>query len=221
MARTRLFCRCLAFDSLDAGNELRGTFTVGYRFLDCPEDLWTERFTSFKAGNPQAVRAGSRIVSRMARSVLSELDILASDVTFVPALSSQEITAASDSSLARTAKRCAKKYQATVDYTLLRKKRHRRLHTGSRTLAQREELIAAAAYESGNVNTRNIVVIDDLVTAGSTLCAIARAIRARNPSVSVFGMALAKNERRSYLAGSPSTNDHIRPKWDRIWRSDQ
>lgn len=220
MARARLFHGCLVFDSLDAGSDLQAAFTVGYRFLDDHEDVWTSRFTSFKAGQSQAERAGKRLMSRMACRVLGKLDVLPSDVTFVPALRSAETKAAADSILSRIAKQSANKYQAFHDRKLLRKNRHSSLHSAQRTRDERENIIASANYASRAVNTSNVVVIDDFITAGSTLCAIARAIQKRNPGITVYGMALAKNDRLSWLH-TDATNDHISSKWNRKWQNCQ
>ena len=104
---------------------------------------------------------------------------------------------------------------------MLRKKAHSSLHGQVRTATARESILDSAEYTSDTVNTPNVFVLDDLITRGSTLCAIARAIKEKNPKVDVYGMALAKNDRQSFLADHGHdyyTNGHIRAEWNEIWK---
>ena len=84
----------------------------------------------------------------------------------------------------------------------------------------RESILDSAEYTSATVNTAKVFVLDDLITRGSTLCAIARAIKEKNPKVDVYGIALAKNDRQTFLMEYGHdfyTNDHIPSEWDEIW----
>ncbi len=73
---------------------------------------------------------------------------------------------------------------------------------------------------SESVATSSVFVVDDFITRGSTLCAIASAIKQKNSGVTVYGLALAKNDRQSFLMDYGHeyyTNDHIPSEWDEIW----
>jgi orotate phosphoribosyltransferase len=53
-------------------------------------------------------------------------------------------------------------------------------------------------YAASKVKEKNVFVIDDLITRGSTLSRIAAAIKAANLGTKVYGIALAKTDRRSF-----------------------
>ena len=118
------------------------------------------------------------------------------------------------------ARYCANKCGAGFAPNLLRKRSHEKLHGQIRTAEEREAILSSAGYMSGSVTTSSVVVVDDLITRGSTLCAIARAIKQRNPGVAVYGLALAKNDRQSFLMDFGHeyyTNGHIPSEWNVKW----
>ena len=220
MAVATLLGGCLAFDSLDSGHDIDQAFAIGYRFQDIPGELWTERFSRFKVGHRNALQAGAHILGLAAPSILSELDLDSKSVTFVPALSSNETIASEKRVLPKIAQWCAQQCGSEFRLELLSKKAHPRLHGLSRTAMEREEILDAADYTSGTVKTANVFVLDDLITRGSTLCAIAGAIKEKNPHVDVYGIALAKNDRRTFLmeyGHEYYTNDHIPSEWNEVW----
>ena len=64
------------------------------------------------------------------------------------------------------------------------------------------------------------MIIDDFITRGYTLSHMAQAIQDTNPEISVYGIALAKTDRREYhrkLYGKELSNNHIPPKWETLW----
>ena len=214
---------CLAFDELDSGPEIDRAFAIGYRFLDVRTELWTGRFTRFKERKRKSLRAGARILGNAAPMILSELGLAGKGVTFVPALSSGETVASEDQVLPVIARLCAKRCGAGFALDLLRKNPHERLHGETRTAEERESILSSAGYTSGSVTTSSVVVVDDLITRGSTLCTIASAIKQRNPGATVYGLALARNDRHGYLMRLGHvyyTNDHIPSEWDEIWEEE-
>lgn len=210
---------CLAFDSLDAGYEIDGAFAIGYRFMDDGNERWSRRFSRFKAGVRISLRAGAHILGVATPRILSELELDVASVTFIPALRSKETVASEKGPLPLIAQWCAKQCGSEFSLDTLRKRAHDSLHGWSRTANEREAILDSAGYTSGNVGTPNVFVLDDLITRGSTLCEIARAIKDKNPKASVYGLALGKNERRAYLErfGQNSTNEHIPLEWNEIW----
>lgn len=220
MAEASLLGGCLAFGELDSGYEVDRAFAIGYRFQDVRKDLWTQRFSRFKAGRKKSQRAAARILGLATPVLLSKLNLDSRTVTFVPALSSEETIASEGRVLPAIARWCAKQCGSQFAIDLLRKKRHARLHGQIRTATERECILASAEYVCETVSTANMFVVDDLITRGSTLCAIAGAIKERNPGVTVYGLALAKNDRQSFLLDNGHahyTNDHIPSEWDEIW----
>ena len=173
LAEASLLGRCLAFDELDSGYDIDGAFAIGYRFQDIPNELWTRRFFRFKLGQGRSRTAGGNLMGVAAQVILSELRLDGTSVTFVPALTSGETAASKKGLLPRIAQWCAKQCDSDFAPKLLKKKAHQSLHASS-DAAQREDIVNSAEYTSGVVTTPNVFVIDDLITRGSTLCAIAR-----------------------------------------------
>ena len=210
---------CLAFDSLDAGYEIDGAFAIGYRFMDGGGEQWTRRFSRFKVGMQISLRAGAHLLGVATPGILSELELDAASVTFVPALRSRETLASKKGLLPLIAGWCAEQCGSDFAPQLLRKKAHPSLHGQNRRADEREAILDSAGYTSDIVSTPNVFVLDDLITRGSTLCEIARAVKDQNPEVNVYGLALGKNDRQQYLEthGQHSTNDHIPSEWNEIW----
>ncbi len=220
MAEASLLATCLAFDELDSGSDIDRAFAIGYRFQDALGERWTQRFSRFKAGSQKSVRAGAHLLGLATPRILAELDLGGKGVTFVPALSSGETVALEKRVLPAIAQWCAKKCEAEFTLDLLRKKPHAKLHSQKRTAEEREAILSSAEYMSDSVATSSVFVVDDFITRGSTLCAIASAIKQNNPGVTVYGLALAKNDRQSFLVDyghEYHTNEHIPSEWDEIW----
>jgi len=95
---------------------------------------------------------------------------------------------------------------------LLRKKPHRPLHTLPDADSRDSEVkgkYSSAYFSDVTANrVRLVVVIDDIVTRGATMDEVARAIKKENGDIPVYGVALAKNERKSFWNDQIS-NDHI------------
>ena len=210
---------CLAFDSLDYGSGVDQSFAIGYRFLDVRDEVWSRRFFRFKTGQPNSVRAGIRVLGVATPIILSELRLRGTNVTFVPALASRETVASQKGLLSRTTQWCASQCGSKFSLQLLSKKKHVSLHGQNRSIYEREDILSSAEYQAGVVSTPNVFVLDDLITSGLTLSTIAIAIKASNPSIRVYGLALAKNAYRDYLVDTnqDSTNDHIPAEWERLW----
>ncbi len=163
-----------------------------------------------------AWRAGAAVLGQAAPAILSDLGISGGDVTFLPALAHGETVASDKGVLGILAKWCASRCGSEFVLELLNKRAHPSLSTQRMNLAQRQSTLADAEYRAGAVSTPNVFVLDDFVTTGSTLSRIASTIKDANSGVSVYCIAIGKNERRSW---NPSiSNDHIPVEWDQVWR---
>jgi adenine/guanine phosphoribosyltransferase-like PRPP-binding protein len=62
--------------------------------------------------------------------------------------------------------------------------------------------------------------VDDVLTTGQTLTAIAAAVKASNPNVRVFAVVLAKQESLDFLPfeTAEEANARVPVGLDRIWR---
>lgn len=220
MAQATIHNGYLVYDWLDQCSQFEKACAVGYRILgvDNNDEPWTRRFYAFKNGDRQAIRFAKQVMPRMARRFLADNQISASSVTFVPALRSRESKADKDGVLSKIARVCAKKCGAQFDRKLLRKKPHPDLR--SRGIWERRKILSEAGYYSDHPDTSLVVIVDDFLTTGLTLCAITEAIKSARPDVHVYGLALAKNEYANRVISNASTpNDHIRPSWMKRWRN--
>lgn len=219
MAVASLLGGCLAFDSVDYGSGLDRAFTIGYRFLDDKDELWSKRFFRFKTGPTNSVKAGASILGVATPTLLSELNLDGKSVTFVPALGSRETVASEKGRLSIAAQWCANRCGSEFSRDLLSKIAHHSLHGQYRPVHERADILSSAEYTAGVVSTPNVFVLDDFITSGLTLSTIATAIKDKNPGIRVYGMALAKHAYRQSLASAnqDSTNDHIPSEWEQIW----
>lgn len=203
------------FRHLDGGADLDGAYTIGYRITDDGADSWTARFNRFKAKEGAATAAGVRAISRRMSALLKSLEIDAQDAVFVPALGSGETRAARDGQIARLARRSAKRTGAQFELNALSKQVHQPIH-GMFNAGERDAELDKAAYVSRKLPVNNVFVFDDFITRGSTLSRIARAVKVVNPDAKVYGVALAKTDRRSFWGNLD--NNHVAGKWDNLWQ---
>jgi hypothetical protein len=203
------------FPYLDGGGAyLDGAYTVGYRITDDGGERWTERFNRFKAKNAHAFGGGVEMLRRGVPGLLTSLGIRPADAVFVPALSSGETKAAPDGQMSILAGTCAKAAGAKFEQNALSKQAHNPIH-GIFNAADRDAELDKASYVAGKLPGNNVFVFDDFITRGSTLGRIAQAIKATNTQAQVYGVALAKTERRAWL--QDISNDHVPKTWDDRW----
>ena len=216
MAGWRALGEWMHFPHLDgAGADLDGAYTIGYRITDDGADPWTARFNRFKAKDPAAFVGGAHALSAGMPALLKSLGVDSKDAVIVPALGSAETKAAADGQLAKLAGRVAKTTGAQVEVGALSKQVHKPIH-GIFNAAERDAELENAGYAASKLKAKNVFVVDDLVTRGSTLSRIATAIKAANPGVKVYGVALAKTDRRSFWGSLD--NNHVVKAWDDRWQ---
>jgi len=184
------------FRHLDGGADVDGAYTIGYRITDDGADPWTARFNRFKAKEAEAVVGGTMAVCGGMSGLLAALGVSPADAVFVPALGSGETQAAADGQMALLAGQAAKVSGARFELNALSKQVYMPIHDIFNA-GEREVELDKATYAAGKLPAKKVFVFDDLITRGSTLTRIARAIKAANPEAKVYGVALAKTERRS------------------------
>lgn len=206
----------LSFRSLDVAGELEAAYVVGYRLLDQPDDVWTERFIQFKDGPPSAAEAGIQLIGRMAKRIVSARGIEPHDVTFAPALTSLETLAESDGKLSHAARHSAEIVGARYRHDMLSKRRHDSLHGGNLNRQERQHTVAGADFQCRGGIGSHLILVDDFITTGATLQEWTSAIKMSNPECVVLAMSLAKNERRSFEP--TAANSHLGSEIDAVWR---
>jgi hypothetical protein len=203
------------FRYLDGGNaNLEGAFTVGYRITDDAGEAWTTRFNRFKAKNLDAFSGGSQMILGGVPNLLNSLGVSSANAVFVPALSSGETTASPKGQMSLMAKACADATGARFVGNALSKQVHNPIH-GIFNAAERDAELDKAGYASTELPGNIVFVFDDFITRGSTQGRIASAVRAANPNARVFGVALAKTDRRSWWPNL--SNAHVAKSWDDGW----
>ena len=218
---------------LDHLQNVDGSFALWFRIgrrSDEHKEVWTSRTNDFKDGQPAAIAAALAVIqeaSRHLRPLLrrcllptSKEDVSPEETLFIPALSSWQTISHSESQLARLAASAAAGYGARTSYEILRKTPHASLSRTGANAVQREEIVTNANYRSAKVNARNVVIVDDVSTSGSTLSAIATAVKASNHDVRVFCIVLAKQESLDFLPfeTAEEANARVSHKLDQIWR---
>jgi predicted amidophosphoribosyltransferase len=115
--------------------------------------------------------------------------------TIVRALGHQEEVVSQDTSLDVLGKKLAEKFQAQYVPTLLKKLGM----TPKMARLKRDERADALfnRYAFSGDEQKEILVIDDILTTGATLCAIAKAIRAKASSCAINVFTLAATNRDS------------------------
>jgi adenine/guanine phosphoribosyltransferase-like PRPP-binding protein len=139
----------------------------------------------------------------------------------VPALSSSDTSTTPTKPIPKVTKLCAQFLGAVYLPSVLTKNPHPAL-SSQKTSLERTQALNLARYKAtatGLAGLEQVLIVDDFVTRGETLTAIATAIHAVNPSVKVYGIALGKTEKRRYAqdAGKVISNDAVPQRWVEIW----
>lgn len=214
--------------------DVDGIFALWYRIGHRSEEqgeIWTRRTNHFKDGQPAAIRASLAVI-REASSHLGPLlgkslrtphgrGIAPEQTLFIPALTSEETASYPQGKLTKLAAAAAAGYGTRMSSGVLRKGRHESLSRKRANAAQRREILGNAGYRAARVDSKYIVVVDDVSTTGQTLSTIATAIKASNVNATVFGIVLAKQESLDYLPfeSAECANARVPGRLDQIWKS--
>lgn len=206
--------------ALDNAPNIDCVFCIGYRIRDDPDEAWTKFVNQVKQGERSAVERAGRALSEALRSV----SLSRGPYAVCPILGSADQVANP-----RSAVSVIQQYLCSIElndrdggahrftdcFDLLSKSRPtRQLKSLQDHLARDSEI--AGAFEATSLESHGasecgtVVMIDDIVTRGSTMSDAARAIRLMNPDVRVIGLALAKAESKQRWGDSLS-NAHIEP----------
>lgn len=209
------------FSSLDGLHEIAGVFTLAWRFKDETSDPWTKRLNSFKFGDGKSTRPAGYLLAEALKELTKELNWVPTETGLLPALSSSDTYTLNNKPLPKITKFCSESLGAVYLPSVLTKSPHPALHKAS-TAAERRDALATACYKASSVGVaglKRILIVDDFVTRGDTLSAVARAIHVIVPHVKVYGIALGKTESKSYAqgAGEVISNDVVPQRWLNVW----
>lgn len=209
----------LRFQRLDSLQGISQVYAIAWRFTDESTDLWTKRLLSFKHGG--AVQPAISALNIAIKDLLNEARWSVSETALVPALSSGDACTNPGKPIPRLAESCAQMTGLTYLPDILQKQPHRRLHTLGSAIERRNE-VRNAGYTANLAlctGIKRILIIDDLVTNGDTMSAIACAIRSQNQAIEIHGIALGKNESKAYAGshGHTISNEHVPQSWNEAW----
>lgn len=205
----------MAFPHLDCSEGLNYSYTLTYKFTDKWGELWSSRHIRLKKGERKAQFGSAWLLRNAIPGLLEAVGVDVNETAFLAALSSGETEANPNRLIPCIADRLAQRFGAKSEIGSLRKNAHRQLHSVGGA-SNRDAELEKAEYVSGKIGAKHVFVFDDFITRGATLSKIAGAILRENPSCSVYGLALAKTERKQY---SPyATNNHVPKEWDDFWQ---
>lgn len=218
MSNWTLFNNWMKFQHLTMMEGINSAFVIGYRVTEFPStnEKWTIRFNRFKIREPKAVGGATKMMREAVPGLMRYLRVNVSRTVFIPVPSSKEIVASGKNPLSEMTRICAEASMARFRLDVVTQKAGRSLRD-TKSLDTRREVLRRRDYESRKIGADNIIIFDDLITTGGTMSYMAQAIHKVNDRVNVYGIALAKTERRKDIKNS-CINDHISVRWDKLWQ---
>jgi hypothetical protein len=191
----------LELHNLDGQSYIIPVYVLGWRFIEDEEgDQWSRRFLSFKDGIEAAVRGACAVFPE---AIKATLNIDKKPILLVSASSSSDSCLRSGAPLYRLGSAIGEYMEWEWRPDLLKHKPHKPLHTirgyPGETASQRDSEISGK-YSCNSVSGeyKGIFILDDLCTRGATVSEIARALKTQLKNIPIWGLALAKNDRKRY-----------------------
>ena len=190
-------------------DKLASVFCVGYRFSDDTEDKWTAQVNQFKNDACALSNKCEEVMIRTMRDIGSP----EKTIFVVPILGSSDVKTIDTKPVSRMARAIGEldgyQYCSNLLYKTERCQRWHTIHGANNRDAEVEGKYFSHSFRELGLNKPNsVLLVDDIVTRGTTMNDAARAIKKSNGSVVVNGVALAKAERR-YKFSPPLDNDRI------------
>lgn len=197
-----------------------GVHTLAWRLTDTPADLWTARVNAFKEGQRPALRGAAAVYDDAVPRLLAHYRWKPAETAVMVALSSDATECIATKPLARLGKWLAGRIGASWEGPSLSKQAHKKLHT-IKSFADRDAEVHEKYVCRKLGSVRNIILLDDIVTRGSTFAEVERAIQEQNRGVKTLPLAVGKAERKGYAAsvGREISNEHVSAAWARLWDS--
>jgi hypothetical protein len=219
MAGWTQYAGWMRYAYLDDCHELGSAYTLSFKFTDHSGERWSGRGVQFKAKQVIALGGAIKTLELAVPSLMAALQLDPEATQFVPALSSGDTVAQPNGFVSKLAEYSARSVNCSLNLSALSKNAHKPIH-GLFNAAERQAVLEAANYQSGVIDAANVIVVDDIITRGSTLSRIAQAIRATNPEVNLYAIGLMKAERLAYWQGMgvELSNAHVPDAYDATWR---
>ena len=202
----------LHFSSLSVDtNELVSVYTIGWRFDKEVDDKWTKIINRFKFENDdENLQLSAEVLEEAIKRILNSNNLDISNTGIISAIPSKYTTLPHTHKLFKVGCYIESNIGTEFLNKYLTKKIHKKLHR-----IKGKEKRDAEVHEVYNFNklvsNNNIIIIDDIVTRGSTMRDIRRAIKLNNESIRFIGLALGRQApgTRAEQIKWKLNNDHV------------
>lgn len=179
---------------------------LGWRLRNNPEDYWTALVTRVKDRESSDVQNAAKCMAIYVKS----LKLKYKHIYVVPIISSGDEQACEDDPSTIFSRTVAEAVGGICVVDALEKQPYSSLHSGRKSASERDSLVAGAYTCTGfdfpaDCAEPLILIVDDIVTRGSTMNDAARAIRAKYGDLQIGGLALAKWQWQE----TNCSNDHL------------
>ena len=206
----------LHFTRLDSSPREISVYTLGWRFSETP-DVWSNIVMGFKYGGEESIVIMKTILVPITEMILKQNSIESSSTGILTAISHHKIGSEPNDPLYKLGSHIESKLGIKFLQNNLRKKSHLSLR---RTPGRENRAkMVHGVYECEKFNNiQNVIVLDDIVTMGSTMKDIRRAIWTENKDIRIIGLALAKHERNKNCSKYSETlsNKHLKVLFEQI-----
>lgn len=201
-------------------------YAVAYRFTDELDEDYTKRIWEFKIGAPPArVASGIEVLKAVMRQILGyQTPTPTTKDYLLTAIGHADKVINRAAPLYKAGAAIADEFGMTYLHRELTKQPHEALSRLKGGRPARAAQIEAATYTcaAGAIQTRNprVIIMDDIMTNGDTLHAIANAVmRAHGGNINLYFLALGKSERKGYWSGRgiELCNTHVPTRLANVW----
>ena len=203
---------------------IEGVYALCWRFTDDLKqgwnDPWTARVSDFKCDNrPVHVDKARRLLRLILPTLLQELSAQPNRIGIIAALGHADTTTQPNARLVQLSQGLIQDHGLKDLTCLLFKQPHEALHR-QKNEGDREEQVKDK-YQSRPVGEgiEVVLILDDLLTTGTTLDEIGRAVRSAGCNSPIYGFVIAKNESKSFATKHQEeiSNEYIPERWAHVW----
>lgn len=183
---------------------------LGWRLRNNFQDPWTAFVVKVKGREPLSVKNAAECMAIYVKS----LPLKHKHIYVVPIISSRDKQACADDPSTVFSQAVARAVGGICVVDALEKRPYSSLHSGRKSASERDSLVFGTYTCTGFNFPRNcrqplILIVDDIITRGSTMNDAARAIKAKHEDLLIGGLALAKWQAYDQTATNCDIPDNI------------
>ena len=200
----------LKFTELDGCDEPVLVYTIGYKVRG-ETDFWSNCVMSYKKNQPNIVEGLNRILFIATKQIITLNNINDFKIGVVSAIphDCKKLQKSHRSYIA--CKHIADEIGLNFLNNHLSKKLHRALHLLPSACERDDEISNTYEFDT-EIDLKYIIILDDIVTRGTTMREVRRAIKVKCPKTNFLGLALAKSVNIEYecLNDGKKFNHHLK-----------